>query len=99
MNIILHSKGGRLTAQIAPDRIELGARDTGPGIPDVSRALEEGFTTASDWIKSLGFGAGMGLPNIRRVSDEFSIQSSPEGTMVRSLVFVPPSPPSTSPAP
>lgn len=99
MNIILHSKGGRLTAQIAPDRIELEARDTGPGIPDVSRALEEGFTTASDWIKSLGFGAGMGLPNIRRVSDEFSIQSSPEGTMVRSLVFVPPSPPSTSPAP
>ncbi len=90
MNMIIHSKGGRLTVRITPRQIELEAHDTGPGIPNIAQALEEGFTTANEWIKSLGFGAGMGLPNIRRVSDEFSLQSSPSGTTVRATLFCPP---------
>jgi anti-sigma regulatory factor (Ser/Thr protein kinase) len=65
------------------------ASDTGPGIPDVNQALQEGWSTANEWIRSLGFGAGMGLANTKRVSDEFFIQSKAgEGTIVRSVVFV-----------
>jgi CBS domain-containing protein len=95
MNMVLHSSGGSLSCVIDPDRVELTARDTGPGIPDVEQALEEGFTTANEWIKSLGFGAGMGLPNIRRVADDFSLQSSSKaGTTVRALIrFTAPPPP------
>jgi CBS domain-containing protein len=95
MNMVLHSSGGALSCVIDPDRVELTARDTGPGIPNVEQALEEGYTTANEWIKSLGFGAGMGLPNIRRVADDFSLQSSAQaGTTVRALIrFTTPAPP------
>ena len=100
MNMALHSSGGTLTCTVTPDSVEMVGRDTGPGIPNVEQAIQEGFTTANEWIKSLGFGAGMGLPNIRRVSDEFSIQSSPQdGTTVRALIRLapPPSPPAPEP--
>ena len=64
------------------------------GIEDVEAALREGFTTANDWIKSLGFGAGMGLPNIRRVADHFEIHSKPgSGTTVRVAIYIPPEAP------
>ncbi len=87
MNMVLHSSGGALSCAIDPDRVEITGRDTGPGIPNVEQALEEGYTTANEWIKSLGFGAGMGLPNIRRVSDDFAIQSSPQaGTTIRAVI-------------
>ncbi len=92
MNMVLHSAGGSLSCVIDPDRVEITARDTGPGIPNVEQALEEGYTTANEWIKSLGFGAGMGLPNIRRVSDDFAIQSSTAGTQVRVAIRFPPPP-------
>jgi CBS domain-containing protein len=92
MNMVLHSAGGSLSCVIVPDRVEITARDTGPGIPNVEQALEEGYTTANEWIKSLGFGAGMGLPNIRRVSDDFAIQSSTAGTQVRVAIRFPPPP-------
>jgi anti-sigma regulatory factor (Ser/Thr protein kinase) len=69
---------------ITPDRLVIEAIDVGPGIPDIEKAMTEGFSTATDRVRSLGFGAGMGLPNAKRVSDEFSIESSPEsGTAVR----------------
>ena len=94
MNMVLHSAGGSLSCIIDPDRVELTARDTGPGIASVEQALEEGFTTANEWIKSLGFGAGMGLPNIRRVADDFTLQSSLHaGTTVRARIRL------TAPAP
>lgn len=94
MNQIVHSIGGVISCSIAGRRIEIVARDLGPGIEDVEAALREGFTTANDWIKSLGFGAGMGLPNIRRVSDHFEIHSKPgSGTTVRATILIPPSPP------
>lgn len=87
MNLVLHSHGGTIEADISRDRVEVNARDTGPGIADVSKALEEGYSTANEWIRSLGFGAGMGLSNIRRVADEFSLQSTPGvGTTVRAVV-------------
>jgi anti-sigma regulatory factor (Ser/Thr protein kinase) len=65
------------------------AADTGPGIADVNLALQEGWSTANEWIRSLGFGAGMGLANTRRVSDEFTISSEVgKGTTVRSVVYI-----------
>ncbi|MDX9819516.1 MAG: CBS domain-containing protein [Desulfococcus multivorans] len=88
MNQVVHAEGGTISFAMRGDRVEITARDEGPGIEDVNKALEEGFSTANEWVRSLGFGAGMGLPNVRRVSDEFSIQSKlGEGTTVRSVIF------------
>jgi anti-sigma regulatory factor (Ser/Thr protein kinase) len=72
-----------------PDRVVIVASDKGPGIEDVNKALQEGWSTATEYIRSLGFGAGMGLANTKRVSDEFSIESAlGSGTKVRSVVYV-----------
>lgn len=76
MNQVIHSTGGVLIFKMEPGKAWVTARDTGPGIPNVEQALAEGYSTATEWVRSLGFGAGMGLPNTRRVSDEFSIQST-----------------------
>ena len=88
MNQVVHSEGGRIEFLLEGDVARVTAKDQGPGIPDVEEAMVEGFSTATDWVRSLGFGAGMGLPNARRVSDEFSIESSPEGTIVRVAVYL-----------
>ncbi len=88
INLVVHADGGVITAVFEDDAITITAKDTGPGIPSVDDALTEGFSTANEWIRSLGFGAGMGLPNVRRVSDEFSIASSmSEGTEVFSKIL------------
>jgi CBS domain-containing protein len=87
INLVVHSDGGTLSCLITHDRAEIVARDAGPGIPDIEWALQEGHTTANEWVKSLGFGAGMGLVNVKRVADIFDIQSSvPKGTVVRAVV-------------
>ena len=87
LNIVIHSLGGTISCLIAKDRLEILAEDEGPGIPDLEDALREGFSTANPWVRSLGFGAGMGLPNVKRVADEFFIDSSPgRGTKVRALI-------------
>jgi len=89
INIVAHSHGGSFTHFIDGNRVRITANDFGPGIPDVDKAMSEGFSTANDWIRSQGFGAGMGLPNARRVSDEFEIQSGVEmGTMVKSIIYL-----------
>lgn len=75
INICIHSHGGVLTLLISDDTITVTAKDRGPGIPDIEWAMRDGTSTANDWIRSLGFGAGMGLSNSRRVSDRFEIQS------------------------
>lgn len=75
LNQVIHSMGGEMTMEITPGAITLVAKDCGPGIPDIDRAMTEGFSTAPDSVRDLGFGAGMGLPNMRRNADEFSIQS------------------------
>lgn len=88
INLVAHSLGGELLLLLNNQKIEIIARDRGPGIPDVDSAMKEGFSTATEWIRSLGFGAGMGLPNIRRVSDEFALKSSPEGTEIHAKIHL-----------
>jgi CBS domain-containing protein len=89
INQVVHSLGGTIRCSIQPDRVVIVAADTGPGIGDVNLALQEGWSTANEWIRSLGFGAGMGLANTKRVSDEFQIESTTgAGTTVRSVVFI-----------
>ena len=75
LNLIIHSKGGRLMLEISPTRVVLVSDDMGPGFADIDRAMQEGFSTASEEARDLGFGAGMGLPNMKRNADEFDIQS------------------------
>jgi CBS domain-containing protein len=89
INQVVHSLGGFIHCKISPAKVTVTAQDTGPGIPDVELALQEGWSTANEWIRSLGFGAGMGLANAKRVSDEFTIESTPEsGTKVVSTVYI-----------
>ena len=75
INICIHSHGGILTLIIQDDAVTITAKDRGPGIADIEWACRDGTSTANDWIRSLGFGAGMGLSNSKRVSDKFEIQS------------------------
>lgn len=76
MNIILHTEeGGELLAEIQPGSLVIRAVDTGPGIPDVERAMQPGYSTAAEWIRELGFGAGMGLSNIKKCSDQMRLES------------------------
>ncbi|GIW49353.1 MAG: hypothetical protein KatS3mg079_829 [Caloramator sp.] len=75
MNIVIHSVGGYIEAKIYNDKIEITAYDYGPGIPNIELAMQEGYSTASDVAREMGFGGGMGLPNIKRSSDEFYIKS------------------------
>jgi CBS domain-containing protein len=89
INQVVHSNGGTISCSIQPDKVVIVASDMGPGIPDINLALQEGWSTANEWIRSLGFGAGMGLANTKRVSDEFFIESTMDiGTTVRSVVFL-----------
>jgi len=75
MNVIIHAYHGRITATIYPDRIQIIVEDVGPGIPDIELAMQEGYSTAPDYVREMGFGAGMGLPNMARCADEFAIES------------------------
>jgi CBS domain-containing protein/anti-sigma regulatory factor (Ser/Thr protein kinase) len=89
INQVVHSLGGTIRCSIQPSKVIIIAADTGPGIEDVNQALQEGWSTANEYIRSLGFGAGMGLANTKRVSDEFSINSALGlGTTVRSVMYV-----------
>lgn len=76
INMAIHAGGGVAEAAIEPGLITLVLRDEGPGIPDVALAMREGYSTAPEWIRSLGYGAGMGLPNMKRSSDELSIDTA-----------------------
>ena len=88
INLVIHANGGTLKAVISEDRLEITAEDEGPGIPDIDQAMTEGYTTASNQAREMGFGAGMGLPNIKRNSDLFEIESTPGVcTILRSTVF------------
>ena len=88
MNVVIYGGGGTLDATISSDRVCLVFSDSGPGISDVEKALEPGFTTSEEWVRDLGFGAGMGLSNIGNCSDTMEIQSAPgEGTILRITVL------------
>lgn len=88
INMVIHAKGGKITVTIAPDAITMVLADVGPGIPDVEKAMQAGFSTAPDDVRSLGFGAGMGLPNMKKYSDEMSIDTVlGKGTTVTMVVY------------
>lgn len=89
INMVIHADGGQAEVEVDADQIVIRMEDTGPGIPDVEQAMQEGFSTAPDNIRTLGFGAGMGLPNMKRYSDEMEITSEVgKGTTVRMSVYV-----------
>lgn len=75
LNLVIHSLGGELCLTVFPDAVQLVSADVGPGIPDLDMAMREGYSTANEEARSLGFGAGMGLPNMKRNADEFGITS------------------------
>ena len=83
INMVIHANGGRAEVEVTLDQIVLKMIDEGPGIPDVAKAMEEGYSTAGPEVRSLGFGAGMGLPNMKRYSDEMNIETEVgKGTVV-----------------
>ena len=73
--MVIHANGGVIDVEISPTRITMVLTDHGPGIPDVEAAMQEGFSTAPDRIRSLGFGAGMGLPNMKKYADTLKIDT------------------------
>ncbi len=75
INMVIHADGGEVEVVVGMDAITIRLTDRGPGIPDVDRAMEEGFSTAGDVARDLGFGAGMGLPNMKRCSDDMAIDT------------------------
>ena len=89
LNLVIHSLGGTLTLLVDPDKVTLISKDVGPGIPDIEKAMTEGFSTASDEARTLGFGAGMGLPNMKRYSDEMTIDTElGVGTTIKMRIYM-----------
>jgi len=87
INMVIHGGGGDITIDINPDAVICLLEDHGPGIPDLNLAMQEGYSTASDAIREMGFGAGMGLPNIKKNSDFMEIDSKPGvGTTVKIMI-------------
>lgn len=75
INMVIHAGGGVAEVEVFPDRVDIVLSDNGPGIPDVDKAMQEGYSTAPDNVRTLGFGAGMGLPNIKKYTDSMSIKT------------------------
>ena len=89
MNMVMYARRGTMTLRVTPSDVVIAARDEGPGIPDIGLAMREGYTTATPEMRELGFGAGMGLPNIRRNTDDLAISSEVgRGTTVVMTVHV-----------
>ncbi|MCI6886772.1 MAG: ATP-binding protein [Lachnospiraceae bacterium] len=75
INMVIHAKGGEITVEITPERIRMILADVGPGIPDIDLAMKAGYSTAPDEVRNLGFGAGMGLPNMKKYTDTMEIET------------------------
>lgn len=89
INMVIHAEGGDITVNITPEQIEMILADVGPGIPDVDLAMQAGYSTAPDEVRSLGFGAGMGLPNMKKYSDVMEIETVlGKGTTIRMTVHL-----------
>lgn len=87
MNLVIHSEGGTIEAEINPGSVIILVTDVGPGIPDLNKAMQEGFSTAPEHVREMGFGAGMGLPNMRSCSSEFVINSEiGKGTTIKMVI-------------
>ncbi|MBR6525191.1 MAG: ATP-binding protein [Clostridia bacterium] len=76
INLVIHSLGGQIDYEMTEEKITIRVVDNGPGIPDLKKAMTEGWSTASNEVRNMGFGAGMGLPNMKRNADEFQIEST-----------------------
>ena len=89
INMVIHAGGGEIDVEITEDKINMILSDNGPGIEDIELAMKEGYSTAPDNIRSLGFGAGMGLPNIKKYSDTFEIETEVGvGTTLKLAVLI-----------
>lgn len=88
VNVVAHAFEGDMKVEIDPEKIVVKIDDNGPGIPDIDQAMQEGFSTATPQVREMGFGAGMGLPNIKRNSDQMNITSTVDvGTQVEIVNF------------
>ncbi len=88
INMVIHAHGGSIDVEISPDDILMVLKDVGPGIPDIDKAMQAGYSTAPDNVRALGFGAGMGLPNMKQYSDEMKVETKlGEGTTVTMKVY------------
>ncbi len=91
VNVVAHAYKGTINVSISPERIMITVRDEGPGIADIDKAMQEGYSTASDKVREMGFGAGMGLSNIKKNSDELVINSEiNKGTVVAMTTYTKP---------
>ena len=75
INMVIHASGGDITVEITPETIKMILADVGPGIPDIDKAMKAGYSTAPDEVRTLGFGAGMGLPNMKKYTDDMKIET------------------------
>lgn len=90
INLVIHGGGGQIQVAVVPDYVQMILTDQGPGIPDVELAMQEGWSTAGDSVRSLGFGAGMGLPNMKKYTDSMQVESTVGvGTTVTMRVNLP----------
>ena len=90
INMVIHANGGTITVLIDSECIDMTLQDRGPGIPDIEKAMQAGYSTAPDNVRNLGFGAGMGLPNMKKYSDEMKVETElGVGTRVNMKVFIP----------
>jgi len=89
INMVIHSLGGTITLELGEGSVRLICADTGPGIEDIDKAMQEGFSTADEAAQAIGFGAGMGLPNIKFNSDKLDIKSSDAGTTLTITINIP----------
>ena len=89
INMVIHANGGEITVEITPVEIKMILADVGPGIPDVEQAMKAGYSTAPDEVRSLGFGAGMGLPNMKKYTDDMTIDTKlGAGTTITMIVRI-----------
>ncbi|MDY3303382.1 MAG: ATP-binding protein [Clostridia bacterium] len=89
INMVIHADGGVIDVEITPDKIHMILKDSGPGIPNIKLAMTEGYSTAEDNVRELGFGAGMGLPNMKKYTDEMTVTSElGVGTTVDISVYI-----------
>lgn len=89
VNIVAHAKRGMIDVTILPEKVHIKLTDEGPGIKDIELAMKEGYSTASQKVREMGFGAGMGLPNMKKNADRLNIESTPGvGTIVELTTFI-----------
>ena len=90
INMVIHANGGTALVEVDEDKITIDLQDVGPGIPDLEQAMVEGWSTASAEVRGMGFGAGMGLPNMKRNSDEMTVTTElGVGTRVVMVIYIP----------